>query len=268
MWCSDCQQDVPAIASKSDSNAVVCARCRKQLSDPSAGKTAAQARSPDARKGHDDPLTAMGPTIDLDDWQLDEDLQAAEHLSNRYQASPAATDEPAPRSDVGAAAEALLAAAHVQAHSGHRTPDLFRSHQNAAPRQPQRTWVAWTFLSIGLMTFVCGAVLSGLSFMAGQAELWNIGLPMVLSGQAALLLGLVFQLEGLWQNNRETCETLGELDDQIADLRQATTLLHSTHGAAAQSFYAHMAQGASPHLLLADLKGQLDMLAVKMAQER
>jgi hypothetical protein len=40
---------------------------------------------------------------------------------------------------------------------------------------------------------------------------------------------------------------------------------HSTHG---QSFYAHMAEGASPHLLLADVKGQLDVIAMRLAQTR
>ena len=118
------------------------------------------------------------------------------------------------------------------------------------------------------MTFVCGAVLSGLSFAAGQGELWNVGLPMVLTGQAALLLGLVFQLEGLWQSNRQTTRTLDELDSQLSDLRHTTRLLHTTHSSAAQSFYVHMAEGASPQLLLADLKGQIDMLAVKMSQQR
>jgi hypothetical protein len=40
-----------------------------------------------------------------------------------------------------------------------------------------------------------------------------------------------------------------------------------THSAPAQSFYAHMAGGASPQLLLADLKGQLDLLAVRMSEQ-
>jgi hypothetical protein len=118
------------------------------------------------------------------------------------------------------------------------------------------------------MTFVCGAVLSGLSFVSGHGELWSVGLPLVLAGQAGLLLGLMFQLDGLWQSNRETSETLDELDSQISDLKKTANLLSTTHSSAAKSFYAHMAEGASPQLLLADLKGQLDMLAVKMSHER
>ena len=45
------------------------------------------------------------------------------------------------------------------------------------------------------------------------------------------------------------------------------TLLGTSHGSPAGSFYAHMARGASPQLLLADLKSQLDLLAVKLGQK-
>ena len=54
--------------------------------------------------------------------------------------------------------------------------------------------------------------------------------------------------------------------EQLDDLRQTTSLLGSNHGSAAQAFYAHLAQGANPQMLLADLKGQLDLLAIRMAQ--
>jgi hypothetical protein len=33
------------------------------------------------------------------------------------------------------------------------------------------------------------------------------------------------------------------------------------------AFYSHLADGASPQLLLTDLKSQLDLLAMKMARE-
>ncbi len=118
------------------------------------------------------------------------------------------------------------------------------------------------------MTFVCGAVLLGWSFVEARSELWNLGMPLTLFGQAALLIGLILQLDGLWQSNRETASTLDELDDEVHNLRHATTLLTSTHSTSAQSFYVHMADGASPQLLLADLKGQLDLLAMKLANER
>ena len=43
-------------------------------------------------------------------------------------------------------------------------------------------------------------------------------------------------------------------------------MLGTTHGPSA-AFYAHWAGGAAPQILLTDLKSQLDLLAVKLADE-
>ena len=121
---------------------------------------------------------------------------------------------------------------------------------------------------LGLATFACGAVLLGWSLVAERADLWPLGLPLALAGQAGLLVGLVLQLEGLWQSNHQTSRSLTQLDDELSRVRHATTLLTTSKNASSQSFYAHMAEGASPQLLLADLKGQLDLLAQQMAAKR
>jgi hypothetical protein len=54
----------------------------------------------------------------------------------------------------------------------------------------------------------------------------------------------------------------------LDDLKQTATLLTTGHASPAQSFYAHMAGGAGPQILLADLKSQLDLLAVQMSSAR
>jgi hypothetical protein len=141
---------------------------------------------------------------------------------------------------------------------------------NVAPsRKPRRASpLVWGMLSLGLMAFVCGAVLLGWSLATGRADLWSLGMPITLGGQFALLLGLLLQLESLWEGNRNTVDKLDEVDDRLDDLKQTAALLSSSHSSPAQAFYVHMAGGASPHLLLADLKGQLDLLAVQMAKSR
>jgi len=121
---------------------------------------------------------------------------------------------------------------------------------------------------LGSMCFVCGVVLLGWAYASGRGELWSLGIPLTLVGQAGLIVGLVFQLENLWRTNRDTTHALDQLDEQLDQLQHTTTLMTTTHTGAAQSFYAHMAENAAPHLLLADLKGQLDLLAVKLSHER
>jgi hypothetical protein len=75
--------------------------------------------------------------------------------------------------------------------------------------------VAWYLLSLGLAGFVCGGVLSGWSLVAHRAELWNVGMPIALGGQLALLLGLILQLDRLGQDNRRQAETLDQVGRQL-----------------------------------------------------
>ena len=83
-----------------------------------------------------------------------------------------------------------------------------------------------------------------------------------------LLVGMMLQVERIWRNSRQASERLRQVDSQLDDLQQTTAALENTHDATSQAFYTHMAEDANPHLLLADLKGQLDMLAVKIAKRR
>jgi hypothetical protein len=80
-------------------------------------------------------------------------------------------------------------------------------------------------------------------------------------------LGLILQLDGLWSSSRKTEQALSELDGELRTVRQATTLLSTSYSGGAQSFYLHLAEGASPQLLLADLKGQMDLLARQMSRQ-
>jgi hypothetical protein len=213
-------------------------------------------------------LSLDGPPIEWDDW--DDDLHDIDQLVGSLDAdvpaTPARADAPWQLYDT---AHSPLGPWHGRAEPQPRSSGQKGSSKaEVGKRSAHGTLFSWTFLSIGLMAFACGAVLMGWSFFAERGELWQLGTPLALGGQAAILIGLVLQLEGIWQSNRNTEQTLDELDGQLSDLKHATTLLSTTHSSAAQSFYTHMAEGASPQLMLADLKGQLDMLAVKMSQEK
>jgi hypothetical protein len=80
------------------------------------------------------------------------------------------------------------------------------------------------------------------------------------------LVGLVWQIERIWRNSRFAVQKLRELDTQLRQLEQTTSMLGMTHGSASQAFYSHMADGANPHMLLADLKGQIDLLAMNFSR--
>jgi hypothetical protein len=128
--------------------------------------------------------------------------------------------------------------------------------------------LAFTAVGLGLAALLYGGVLLVWGYALARGDLWSWGLPLTIGGQAVLLLGLFMQLDRLWRDHRQTSESLDQLDDRLTDLKHTTSMLGTTHSSAAQSFYVHMADGASPELMLADLKGQLDMLALRLAQQR
>jgi len=125
------------------------------------------------------------------------------------------------------------------------------------------TWIA---LALGMTAFACGGMLLGWSLVAGRDELWTLGLPIALGGQIGLLVGLVLQLDRLWHDSRHAAAKLDDVDQQLHELRTATTLLGTSHTSPASAFYSHLSYGASPQLLLSDLKSQLDLLALRIAQ--
>jgi hypothetical protein len=259
MWCDNCQQDVPGIASLVENEEIVCcARCGESLSTASSAENSAAEQEP--------ALAAVGEvdSYDMpswDDWELDEKLYDVDRLLSEVGVGPTRNISPEAAQWPPQSADAL--AEH---------PLVMAARKKAAEKKPRRqrrsSWVAWLVLSLSLMTFVCGSVLLGWSFFSEKVLLWRVGLPLSLVGQAGLLIGLILQLEGLWQNDNEATETLDDLDEQIHELRQAAAMLNATHSRAGQSFYLHMAEGASPHLMLADLKSQLDLLAVQLEKGR
>ena len=81
--------------------------------------------------------------------------------------------------------------------------------------------MAWAFLALGLMTFVCGAVLIGLSLLQNRPELWTIGVPIALGGHVVLLIGLALQFDRLWLENRQTASSLDDVHDVLHDVPRA-----------------------------------------------
>jgi hypothetical protein len=201
------------------------------------------------------------PPVDLDEWDLDQDLRHMQGLVG----GRTFTRPPQPLLPSGGN---LPLPSYASLSVPAVAPIPSRQKPAARNKPPGSSLLAWASLSLGLMAFVCGAVLLVWSFADGRSSLWNLGMPITVAGQAGLLIGLVLQLERIWQGSRYTSVQLDHVDEQLHDLKQSASLLGVTHGSASQAFYAHLSEGASPNLLLADLKGQLDLLAVKMSERR
>ena len=73
-------------------------------------------------------------------------------------------------------------------------------------------------------------------------------------------------MDRLWYHNQDTSEKLEDVDQRLDELKTTTNLMGTGNASPGARFYSHMASGANPQMLLTDLKGQLDLLALKMSQ--
>jgi hypothetical protein len=266
MWCSHCQHEVPVLASPHAPREQRCPRCKRKLASERPPETAPESSADRASSKENAALTLSlaGMPVELDDWELNSDLRATKRIlalvkADGMQAVDDSIWDRLPRANK--AREPRESPQPRGSRERGSRPTL-PAEEKGAPAP--KSGLGWLMLSLGLMAFVCGGVLVAWSFVANRPDLWRLGLPITFAGQAGLILGLVLQLDGLWQSSRQAAATLGELDDELAEIKHATTLLSTTHTGPAQSFYAHYSSGASPQLLLADLKGQLDLLATRL----
>jgi hypothetical protein len=262
MWCSTCQQDAPALGSASEGT-LYCGKCGEALAAPDRKPTSSGSYTATFAPASSQTMTLekllRASPLSNEDWAIEAELRGVQRLLSSLKTRSSeladALQPPAPH---------LRPLAWKKNEPDREGPsELYRSPKNP----PRSHFAAWMTVSVGLTVFACGAVILGWSLAAKRDDLWPIGMPLALIGQAGLILGLVWQLNGLWSSSRHTAEALNELDGELKNVRQATTLLSTSHSSGAQSFYLHLAEGASPQLLLADLKGQMDLLAQQMARQ-
>jgi len=286
MWCKQCQQDVPAVVS-AEGGPLSCPRCGHNVANPDRSwqspvaepdfipdgeSTGVEFTGVEFTAGEDSvgPTSARSDTpsgsSDYDGWEFDEQLRHIRRVLDKSLAEgrerPVATKNDVVRLDQPHAAGS--AGWHLGEQS--RTRRKADRKADSRPRGPFVSVLAWASLSLGTMVFVCGGILLGWSVIGNRPELWSVGLPVAAGGQVCLLLGLVLQLERLWHDSRRAASKLDRVDEQLHDLKTTATMLHNDHASPSSSFYAHMAGGANPRLLLTDLKSQLDLLAMKLDQ--
>ncbi len=195
-----------------------------------------------------------------DSWELEEQLEHIRRvLGVQRPEDKVAFDRPAIRLDLP----------HNEPRNWHAGKARLAKREGRDGRQRGHGAgvVIASFLTTGMICFVCGIFLLGWSLYSGRQELWTVGLPIALVGQIGLLVAFIAQLDRLWHENHCAAIRLRKVDEQLHALRTAATLLHSAHTPDASSFYSHFVHGASPQLLLADLKSQLDLLALRITRD-
>ena len=253
MWCKKCGQDVPGISSPA-SGGLCCARCGAKSTPGASPGVAAAGLAQSAKHGLDLGALSGAASTSFEDWSLDQSVRGLQARVGMGRRTKKRAMKPRYRRE-----------RRTRLRVDDRQSPVNAPHKHKSRRDVGSSLLAWSLMSLGLMSFVCGAVLVGWSIIDDRPDLWNIGLPAAAAGQVGLLMGLVLQLERVWQNSRYAVRKLDQVDSQLNSLERATNMLGMTHSSASQAFYAHMADQSNPQLLLADLKGQLDLLAMNIA---
>jgi hypothetical protein len=266
MWCSNCQQDVPAV-SQANTNRSVCSRCQGVLRPPHTVQICEDGIALD-----EEPCLAAAknePPPTADDWQLRQRTrELGRKLRHDFDGSrPSASDLRGsqyrldPRQSLFDDIEQLTASPII-------TPPTSVLPRITPPRRPEAgQFVAWLFAFCGAIALGGGLGTIGWSLSAGRTDLWNLALGLTLAGQGILIFGLVLVVTRLWRNSRYATGKLQEVHTELGQLQRTADALAAIRSGGAPAFYAELVRGASPQMLLANLKGQIDQLATRLNGE-
>jgi hypothetical protein len=140
---------------------------------------------------------------------------------------------------------------------------LSRSH-----RTDGLQYVSWLIVLAGTIVLAGGIGLIAWTLSAREMLYWNLAIGLTLGGQGALIFGLVMVNSRLWRNGRHAVHRLHDIQAQLGQLQHTAESLTAMRSGGAPTFYADLVRGASPHVLLANLKGQLDQLATRIGTGR
>lgn len=269
MWCSTCQQDVPGVA-QSAGGRTVCPRCQQ----PARAKKHAQvARISDDGLALDEQSTvavANSAPFRNDDWQTRQTTRKLVRELRRpgvgeTKSSPSVTSAFRERRRFEPPQDLFTQIDLATAVKA--TADVPRPTDNAGPqaRRTDATQIAaWFIVILGTIALAGGIGLIGWSLSAGEMAYWNLALGLALGGQGTLILGLVLVASRLWRSSRYAAGKLQEVHSRLGQLQQTAEVLTTMRSGGAPAFYADLVRGASPHVLLTNLKGQLDQLATRL----
>ena len=263
MWCADCQQDVPAVA-QSTEGPLYCPRCHRELDDRGyAVPTDAGIDLENFQLRQHAALNDLSPPLDeLEREQTRQQLRSiGRKLRMTYQL------------DKQTIAPAWSASEDQSTFSAWSDPQLqaiqAQVRRHTVPRHPsQSSWLVSLLLAGGACAFAMGVVMLAWS-AAFQLPLgWQWGMTATFAAEGMFVLGLTWMAVRLWHNSRRINRQLNGVDRQLGDIQRLTGSLVGSRLSASQHYYEHFNQAASPHLLVANLRGQVDQLATRIAAER
>jgi len=142
--------------------------------------------------------------IEQSDWDVQDLLDRTDAAIQQIRSGPesdSAPDTDADLEDHGVNDAAWTGFGHM--------PESLRAHKQPSSSLP------WIVLGIGLAVFVCGGILTAWALLGQRPELWPIGIPLLVAGQMAILVVVVWQFDAVWHADKATFRMLHGLDDRV-----------------------------------------------------
>jgi len=254
MWCCHCKQDVPAVA-RSVEGPLVCVLCETELvslaGEAPLGESGVELQSYDQP-----PADLARPASIAESESASQQLRRiGRKLQSRVPVAPSPSTSPTARIDWE-----------------HLPPTIQENKFTPAPKTNRTSatstkfsWAISLLLSTGVAVFSGGVCLLIWATLHRLPEAWQWGMTSTLVAEGMLVVGLVWMARRLWSNGRHVNRQLEGVDRQLAEMQQSANSPAANHGSSA-SYYQHFNQGASPHMLVANLRGQVDQLAARIAE--
>ena len=260
MWCTQCQQDVPAVV-RSAQGPLLCTQCEHEVGEPFAppesfsSEAGVSLDSFDAQQAAVDQELAS-PISELQHEKTSERLRWIDrqlhrsYRSESYCSDPTVNAPPIWRDSVASAQQPQVKATYQR--------------PQREPKSKTTLWSLSLLLGVGVLGFCSGLGLLAWSTAFQLPKLWQPGMTLTIGAEGLLILSLAWMAARLWHNSRRVNRQLHGVDQQLAEIEQITGTLAGSQQPTSQHFYHHANQAASPHMLVANLRGQVDQLAARL----
>lgn len=259
MWCSHCQQDVPAVA-RSAAGPLVCPRCDVHLEADISHSCTQPADTGVSLDSVECEIDLTPPINLLEREETRRNLRRiGRHLRTAYRHDPGFAATPPPRWGV----EALAAPTDSEQLRLVKRRHLSAVRDDSSPTIVSR--MIGLLLVLGVAGFAGGAALLAWAAAFQLPGPWQWGMTATIAAEGALILGLTWMAGRLWRNSRRINQQLAGVEGQLHDVEQLAGSIVGNRMSSSQYYYDHFNQGASSQMLLANLRGQVDQLASRIS---
>lgn len=254
MWCGHCHQEVPAVRS-GDRNALVCAHCSQDLKFVTPPVSDVGIALDEFESQQSAPVVICDA---IEEFKLTDSREKLRRIGQQLRI-PYVQPMQVNASPIW---ERKITSTPTSTHE----PRAISQQENLTPsRNSSASFLLTCVLGLGVVGFLAGVgtLLFAMSFES--TSLWQWGLSATIASEGILVIGLTWMAVRLWRNGYQLNSQIRGVDAQLQEIHQLTGTLAANQVSSSHHYYHHFSQVANPHMLVANLRGQIDQLAERIA---